>query len=152
MLHSVQNQRIIANWSILLYSHIGWRRKSFSKTFGISSFLLLKAHKHRGSRPEMFCEKCVLKNLSKFTGKNLCRSLLFSKVAGYVCNKIKKRLCHFWEIFKNTYFREHLWTAASGNTWFHTFLFYALCLWMTFISHISFINMGFISHVYEWRL
>ena len=29
----------------------------------------------------MFCEKGVLKNLVKFTGKHLCQSLFFSNVA-----------------------------------------------------------------------
>ena len=32
--------------------------------------------------PEVFCEKCVLKNFAKFTGKQLCRSLFFNKVPG----------------------------------------------------------------------
>ena len=30
----------------------------------------------------MFCEKGVLGNFAKFTGKNLCQSLFFNKVAG----------------------------------------------------------------------
>ena len=35
----------------------------------------------RGSRPEVFCKKGVLKNFAKFTGKYLCHSLVFNKVA-----------------------------------------------------------------------
>ena len=35
----------------------------------------------RSSNPELFCEKDVLKNLSKFIGKHLCQSLFFNKVA-----------------------------------------------------------------------
>ena len=31
---------------------------------------------------EVFCEKDVLRNLAKFTGKHLCQSLFFNKVAG----------------------------------------------------------------------
>ena len=34
------------------------------------------------SRPKMFCKKGVLRNFTKFTGKHLCQSLLFNKVAG----------------------------------------------------------------------
>ena len=34
------------------------------------------------SRLEVFCKKYVLKNLTKFTGKHLCQSLFFNKVAG----------------------------------------------------------------------
>ena len=36
----------------------------------------------RSCRPEVFCKKDVLKNFAKFTGKNLCQSLFFNKVAG----------------------------------------------------------------------
>ena len=32
--------------------------------------------------PEVFCEKGVLRNFTKFTGKHLCQSLFFNKVAG----------------------------------------------------------------------
>ena len=37
----------------------------------------------RSGRPEVFCEKGVLKNSTKFTGKHLCQSLFFNKVAGF---------------------------------------------------------------------
>ena len=36
----------------------------------------------RSSRPEVFCKKGVVRNLTKFTGKHLCQSLFFNKVAG----------------------------------------------------------------------
>ena len=36
----------------------------------------------RSSRPEVFCEKGVLRNFAKFTGKHLCQSPFFNKVAG----------------------------------------------------------------------
>ena len=35
---------------------------------------------YRSSRP-VFCKKCVLRNFTKFTGKHLCQSLFFNKVA-----------------------------------------------------------------------
>ena len=35
--------------------------------------------------PEVLCKKGVLRNFAKFTGKHLCRSLFFNKVAG-ACN------------------------------------------------------------------
>ena len=42
----------------------------------------------------MFCRKGVLKNFEKFTGKHLCQSLLFNKVAGLrTVTLLKKR---FW--------------------------------------------------------
>ena len=36
----------------------------------------------RSSRTEVFCKKAVLKNFAKFTGKHLCQSLFFNKIAG----------------------------------------------------------------------
>ena len=51
----------------------------------------------RSSHPELFCRKGVLRNFAKFTGKHLCQSLFFNKVAGLrpkACMFIKKRLWH----------------------------------------------------------
>ena len=69
---------------------------------------------HRG----VFCEKDVLKNLPDFTGKHLCWNLFLVKLnpfSGLLIYQNKKRLQHrfFCEIFKNTYFEEHLRTTAS---------------------------------------
>ena len=36
----------------------------------------------RRSGPELLCEKRVLKNFAKFTGKNLCISLFLNNIAG----------------------------------------------------------------------
>ena len=38
--------------------------------------------KRRSSRLDVVCKKGVLRNLAKFTGKHLCQSLYFNKVAG----------------------------------------------------------------------
>ena len=67
----------------------------------------------------MFCKNDVLRNFTRFTGKHLCQSLFFNKV-----NFIKKEtlaqvfFCEFYEISKNTFFKEHLWTTASVNSCF----------------------------------
>ena len=45
---------------------------------------------NRSSRPEVFCEKGVLRNFAKFTGKQLCQSLFFNRVVDAACNFIKK--------------------------------------------------------------
>ena len=37
---------------------------------------------HISSRPDVFCEKGVFENFTKFTGKHLCQSLFYNKVAG----------------------------------------------------------------------
>ena len=69
----------------------------------------------RSSRPEVFCEKGVLRNFSKFTGKHLCQSLFFNKVAGGACNFIKKETLaqvfpvNFEKFLRTPFFTEHLW-------------------------------------------
>ena len=37
---------------------------------------------YRSSCPEVLCKKVVLKSFARFTGKHLCQSLFFNKVAG----------------------------------------------------------------------
>ena len=45
--------------------------------------------------PELFYEKGVLRNLTKFTRKHLCQSLFFNKVAGLrPATLLKKRIWH----------------------------------------------------------
>ena len=46
---------------------------------------------YRSNRPEVFCKKGVLKNFAKFTGKHLCQSLFFNKVAGLFVQVGKKQ-------------------------------------------------------------
>ena len=73
----------------------------------------------RSSRPDVFCEKVVLRNFAKFTGKHLCQSLSFNKVAGAACNFIKKETlaqafsCEFYEMSKNTSFYRTPLVATS---------------------------------------
>ena len=61
----------------------------------------------------------VYKNLGKFTGKHMCQSLFFNKVAGASCNFIEKEILvqvfssEFCKIFKNIFLTEHLWTTTS---------------------------------------
>ena len=73
----------------------------------------------RSSRPNVFCEKCVLRNFSKFTEKHLCQSLgleacnfikietaslYFAKVAGLRPEALVQVFsCEFWEICKNIF-------------------------------------------------
>ena len=73
----------------------------------------------RSSRTEVFCKKVILRNFKKFTGKHLCQSLFFNKVAGSTYNFIKKETleqvfsCEFCEISKNTFFCRAPPVAAS---------------------------------------
>ena len=65
--------------------------------------------KSTSSRLEVFCKKGVLRNFTKFTGKHLCHSLFFNKVAGSACNFIKKEtlaqvfFCEFSKISSNIF-------------------------------------------------
>ena len=67
----------------------------------------------------MFCEKGVLRKFAKFTGKHLCQSLFFDKIAGGACNFIKKETlaqmfsCEFCKISKNSFFFRTPLVAAS---------------------------------------
>ena len=69
----------------------------------------------RSSHHRCSIKKCVLRNFTKFTGKNLCQGLFFNKVAGLIKLQTLAQVfsCEFCEISKNTFFREHLWTTAT---------------------------------------
>ena len=67
------------------------------------------------SFPEVFCRKGVLRNFAKFTGKHLCQSLFFNKVAGLrSVTLLKKRLWHrcfpvnFAKFLRIPFLTEHL--------------------------------------------
>ena len=96
----------------------------------------------RSSLPEVFCKKGVLRNLAKFTGKNLCQSLFFTKKRlWYRCfpvnfylrpatifrsaNLFKKRLWHrcfpvdFLKFLRTPFFIEYRrWLLLSFYNWF----------------------------------
>ena len=94
-----------------------------------------KGINQRSSRPDVFCEKGVLRNFAKFTGKHLCLSLFLNKIVGLrPATLIKKRLWHrvsflskffiwiflnfsflseFCEISKNTFFDRTPQVAVS---------------------------------------
>ena len=76
----------------------------------------------RSSHQRCSMKEGVLSNFAKFTGKHLCQSLFFNKVAGLrsqACNFIKKETlaqvlsCEICEISKNTFFTENIRAAAS---------------------------------------
>ena len=69
---------------------------------------------NRSSRPEVFCKKGVLRNSTKFTGKQLCQGLFFNKVAGLRhTTSLKKSLWHrcfpvkFTKFLRADFFTEH---------------------------------------------
>ena len=74
-----------------------------------------------GQSPEVFYDKVVLQNFSKLTGKRLCQSLFFNKVAGLRPGiLLKNRLRHRcfpvnFESFKNIFFTEHFQATAFDD-------------------------------------
>ena len=64
----------------------------------------------------VFHKKGVLRNFAKFTGKRLCQSLFFNKVAGLTsATLLKKRLwrrcfpVNFAKFLRKPFLTEHLW-------------------------------------------
>ena len=73
-------------------------------------FLIIIFKKQQQSpRGVLFCKKGALGNFIKFTGKHLCQSLFFNKVAALSLQLYLKKalaqvfLCEFCEISKNTF-------------------------------------------------
>ena len=69
----------------------------------------------RSSLPEVFCKKSVFRNFAKFTGKRLCQSLFFDKIAGFRSSiLLKKILWHrcfpvnFVKFLRTPFLTEHL--------------------------------------------
>ena len=69
---------------------------SLSSSDSLDSFSNFdKLKPYRSSSLEVFCKKGVLRNFTEFTGKRLCQSLIFNKVAGLrPANLVKKRIQH----------------------------------------------------------
>ena len=69
---------------------------------------------NRSPRQNVFCEKGVLKNFAKFTGKHLCQRLFFNKAAGMrPATLIKKRP---WQRCFPVNFAKFLRTPFSQNS------------------------------------
>ena len=70
----------------------------------------------RSSRPEVPCKRGVLRNFTKVTGKHLCQSLSFYKVAGLSpATLLTKKLWHrcfpvnFMKFLRTPFLTEHFW-------------------------------------------
>ena len=79
--------------------------------------------------PRCSVKKGVLRNFAKFTGKHLCQSLFFNKVAGFFKKEtlIQVFSCEFCEIFKNNFFYRTPLVAASRK---ECFRFYVSVTWV----------------------
>ena len=110
--------------------------------------------------PEVLCKKRCSRNFAKFTGKHLCQSLFFNKIAGLrSATLLKKRLWHgcfpvnFAKFLRTPFIIEHLrWlllqlyaldncpTAATQEryTWRHDSVLNTLARYLT-----ALVNFGF---------
>ena len=76
---------------------------------------------YRSTHPEVFCKKAVDRNFAKFTGKYLCQSFFFNKVASLrPATLLKKSLWHkcfpvnFAKFLRTSFVTEHLrWLLLS---------------------------------------
>ena len=87
-----------------------------------SKWILPQDFQKQSSRG-ILCKKGVLRNFTKFTGKQLCQSLFFNKVAGLrAATLLKKRLWHkcfsvnFVKFLRKSFYIEHLWWLLLGFT------------------------------------
>ena len=64
----------------------------------------------RGSRPEVFCKKVVLREFTKFTGKHLCQSLCLVKFATLLKKRLWQRCfpVNFAKFLRTPFLPEHL--------------------------------------------
>ena len=61
---------------------ITFRKQFFSRGVGNDLSSEIICFMERSSRPDVLCQKGVLRHFAKFTGKHLCQGLFFNKVAG----------------------------------------------------------------------
>ena len=115
----------------------------YSAPSSSSSLLLL-----RGSRPEVFYKKGVLRNFAKFTGKHLCQGLFFNEVAGLGPASLLKRdagtgvfLWIFQNFLGHLFFIKHLYwlLLASANI-------SDVCFWFKFTASK---NLNLVPH-FHW--
>ena len=101
------------HWRINWYLFVGFKTMILHSVYSIRS---VKYVFSGSSRSNVFCKKSVLRNFTKFTGKHLCQSLFFNKVAGLKsATLLKKRLWHrsfpenFLKFLRTPFLKEYLW-------------------------------------------
>ena len=79
---------IISEYVFFIFSNV------FIYPYFKFNYLIFYLFGFRSSHRRCSVKKGVLRNFTKFTGKHLCQSLFFSKVAGHISFLLKKRLWH----------------------------------------------------------
>ena len=101
------------------------KKENSTNTSSLDTFIRCQFKKpslFRSSRPEVLCEKGVLRNIAKFTGRHLCQSLLFDKkeTLGQVFP------VNFVKFLRTPFLIEHLWWLflfIDGTIPLHNFEF-----------------------------
>ena len=104
----------------------------------------------RSSRLELFFTKEVLKNLTKFTGKHLCQSLFFDKVAGLRPTTLLKKTLwsrcfpvNFAKFLSTPFLEEYLrWLLLRIRINFQSFGNYDLSFKWRKFTNFSFVING----------
>ena len=114
------NKYAVRESLVLVKLQISGLEKTFRAMF-LSNKWILGYHikdvwRRRSSPQEVFCEKGILTNFTKFTGKHLYHSPFFNKVAGLrPATLLIKRLWHksfpvnFVKFLRTSFLTEHLW-------------------------------------------
>ena len=102
-----ENKRKASFWAILILS----KYYDISLQFCTSYVMMCSwdIATDKSSRPEMFCQKGILRNFANFTGKHLCQGFFVIKKATLP----QVFSCKFCKIFKNSFFRRTRPVAAS---------------------------------------
>ena len=91
----------------------------------------------------MFCNKGVLRNFAKFTGKHLCQSLFIKKETLAQCFHV-----NFAKYLRTSFLTEHLWATASIITDLLELLFfsYPFTLKCLILKHLYYFSMDCHNH------
>ena len=98
---------------------VNWRLPALIEKLGVLNCWRYKGLNSRSSHEKCSIKKVFLK-ISPNSQENTCARVSYLiKLQASTCNFIKNEIraqvfsCEFFQIFKNTYFTEHLWTTAS---------------------------------------
>ena len=86
------------------------------KLLSVSGFVIYTACKWRNTHLRCFIiKKDILQNVAKFTGRQLCQSLCRPETWNFIKKETLSQVRSYKisEIFKNTFFTEHLQANAS---------------------------------------
>ena len=129
-----------------------WLSQVFSTQFSLTA-------SSRSSRPEVICEKGVLRNFAKFTGKQQCHSLFFNEVADWSLQLFIKKVTltqlfssEFCKIFKSTFSYKTFPVAAFVNKIFQNPKQLFFCFWHLIKTFLLKIVLKALSWTWSMRL